>query len=157
VAACAGDRRDNQVANDAASAPETKSASRDQVSVTGCLTANAQTNQYVLTANSTALTSLTNRAGAGEAETFHYQLVGGTDLPSYIGKEVVVTGSVEGDGKDVNMKEKDKSTEPPTTTPRGDTVTPAIETKQEIEIQVERLNVATIKPTGAACQMGARP
>src|SRR5919108_6030159 len=60
----------------------------DQVEVTGCLTANTDMNQFVLTADSTALTSLTNRAaGTGEAETFHYQLVGGTNLEQYVGKQ----------------------------------------------------------------------
>ena len=154
AAACGSNRDADKSALEPAGSSDSKTASRDQVSVTGCVTANRDTNQFVLTANTSALTSLTNRAGAGEAETFHYQLVGGANLPSYVGKEVVVTGSVEGDGKDVNIEAKDKTTEPSTTTPRGDTVTPAIETKQEIEIQVERLNVATINLTGAPCQVG---
>ncbi len=125
---------------------------REQVQVTGCLAANNETNQFVLTANATSLTSLTNRAAAGEAETFHYQLVGGNDLPSYVGKEVVVTGSVEGDGKDVNIETKDKSVREPR---RSDDVTPAVESREEIEMQVERLHVASIAPTGAPCRVAS--
>jgi hypothetical protein len=148
AASCARDRGDqSQSAADAS-----QKADRDQVEVTGCLTANVETNQFVLTANTTALTSLTNRAAAGEAESYHYQLVGGTNLQQYVGKEVMVKGSIEGKGKDVNIETK----EPETTAPksRGEEVTPAIESKHEIEMQVERLNVASVTPTGSVCQVG---
>jgi hypothetical protein len=144
--ACSRDRdRDATTARD--------TPDNDQIEVTGCLTANADTNQFVLTANSTALTSLTNRAGAGEAETYHYQLVGGNDLQQYVNKEVVVKGVREGRGADVNMESKEKAEGTPTKR-RGDEVTPAIASKGEIELQVERLNVASVTPTGAACQIG---
>lgn len=124
----------------------------DQVEVRGCLTSNAETNQFVLTANANALTSMTNRAAAGEAETFHYQLVGGTNLQAHVGREVVVKGSVIGDGKDVDLEAKDQSAEPSPKS-RGEEVTPAIESSQEIEMQVERLTVAEVTPTGAPCQI----
>jgi hypothetical protein len=123
--------------------------------VTGCLTSNAETNQFVLTANATSLTSMTNRAAAGEAETFHYQLVGGTDLHSYVGREVIVKGSIAGDGKDVDLETKDKSVEPSPRS-RGEEVTPAVESSQAIEMQVERLNVGSVTPTGSACQIGQK-
>ncbi len=146
VGACSrGSDRDATMARD--------TSDKDQIEVTGCLTANADTNQFVLTANSTALTSLSNRAGAGEAGTYHYQLVGGNDLQQYVGKEVVVKGVREGRGADVNIEAKEKR-EGTATKSRGDRVTPAIESKEEIELQVERLNVASITPTGATCQVG---
>jgi len=126
---------------------------RDQVEVTGCLTANTDLNQFVLTANSTALTSLTNRAGGGQAETFHYQLVGGTNLEQYVGKEVAVKGSVEGKTKDVDIESKEGTTKDKS---RGEEATPAIQSKSEIDMQVQRLNVASITPTGSACQIGNR-
>jgi hypothetical protein len=145
AAACSRDRdRDATMARDI---PD-----KDQIEVTGCLTADPNTNQFVLTANSTALTSLTNRAAAGEAETFHYQLVGGSDLHQYVNKEVVVKGVREGKGTDVNIEGKEKTDGTPSKS-RGDEVTPAIESKEEIELQVERLNVAAVTPTGAACQI----
>ena len=150
--ACARDRGDDAQAfkdNAQRALPDGK-----QLEVTGCLTANTQTNQYVLTANTTAFTSMTNRAGAGEAESFHYQLMGGTDLQQYVGKEVIVKGSIEGKGADVNIESKDKPVIAEKS--RGDEVTPAVESKQEIEMQVERLNVASISPTGSACQLGQK-
>jgi hypothetical protein len=125
----------------------------DQIEVTGCLTSNPENNQFVLTANASALTSLTNRAGAGEAETFHYQLVGGTDLASYVGRELIVTGRVTDDGKDVNLEGEDQS-EDVATKSRGEDATPAVESSHEVEMQVERLDVASITPTGSACQIG---
>jgi hypothetical protein len=144
--ACSRDReRDVTMARDA--------SDKDQIEVTGCLTANATTNQFVLTANSTALTSLANRAGAGEAETHHYQLEGGNNLQQYVGKEVVVKGVRTGRGTDVNIESKEKTEGTPTKS-RGDEVTPAIQSKEEVELQVERLNIASITPTGAACQIG---
>jgi hypothetical protein len=145
--ACARDRTGEQQ-QAAADSP------RKQIEVTGCVTANADTNQFVLTANQTALTALTNRAAAGEAESFHYQLLGGSDLQQYVGKEVVVKGSVEGKGDDVNIETKEPTGAVPKS--RGEEVTPAVESTHEIEMQVERLNVASIAPTGSACQIGQR-
>ena len=151
AAACNGDR-EARTAERQQGAPVAADRDREQVQVTGCLTANRETNQFVLTANSTALTSLTNRAAAGEAETFHYQLVGGNDLPSYVGKEVTVTGSVTGDGKDVNLESKDKKVREPK---RSDDITSAVESREEIEMQVEQLHVASIAPTGAPCRIAS--
>lgn len=146
LAAGAGCSRDGAMNDRAASQDD-----GDQIEVTGCLTANAETNQFVLTANQSALTSLANRAAAtGEAESFHYQLMGGSNLQQYAGKEVVVKGSVEGKGTDVNMVSKEKPASEPKS--RGEEVTPAIESKEEIEMQVERLNVASVTPTGGACK-----
>ena len=145
--ACSNDRERRQTGVQGSSPV----AGKAQIEVTGCLTTNRDTGQFVLTANSNALTSAANRAAAGEAETFTYQLIGGSNLPDYVGREVVITGALEGHGQDVDIESKTKSEEPPTQR-RGETVTPAIETKEEIEIQVERLHVASINPTGAQCR-----
>jgi len=129
-------------------------ASADKlVEVTGCLTSNAESNQFVLTANANALTSMTSRAAAGEAETFHYQLVGGTDLQSHVGREVIIKGSVQGDGRDVDI-EADHKVETPGSKRRDEDATPAVESAEQIEMQVERLHVASVTPTGSACQIG---
>ncbi len=156
VTAGACGRSDKSPRADAPPSAEAQKASDgDQIEVTGCLTGNRDTNQFVLTANATALSSLTNRAGAGEAETFHYQLIGGNDLQVYVGKEVVVKGSVEGKGKDVNIEAKDKA-DKASAKPSGDQATPVVKSTEEIEMQVERLNVASVAPTGASCQLGQR-
>jgi hypothetical protein len=146
-AACSRDRRD------AAARPSVADVARatdgDRVEVTGCLSSDARTNQFVVTANSNTLSALTNRAAAGEAETFHYELVGGGDLQSMVGKEVKVIGDVVGKGKDVDVKSTGKSAE--ATTPGSADATAAVKTTEQIELQVERLNVASVAATGAPC------
>jgi hypothetical protein len=123
---------------------------KDHLEITGCLSANASGDQFVLTANSNALSSLANRAAAGEAETFHYQLVGGNGLQSMVGKEVRVVGAVSGKGKDVDVKAAD-STTTPAKSGSGD-ATAAVKTTEQIEMQVEKLNVQSVTPTGSACR-----
>lgn len=152
---CSRDGKDSPSTTANQQSPKGGESSRgdDQVEVTGCLTSNAETNQFVLTANANALTSMTNRAGAGEAETFHYQLVGGQDLASYAGREVTVKGALQGDGRDVDMETKDQSRDAAAKS-RGERATPAVESSEEIEMQVEKLLVSTVTPTGAACQVG---
>jgi hypothetical protein len=75
--------------------------------------------------------------------------MGGSNLQEYVGKEVVVRGSKEGKGADVNIETKAETPREPKS--RGEEVTPAIESTEEIEMQVERLNVASITPTGGSC------
>jgi F0F1-type ATP synthase epsilon subunit len=147
-AACSRERRD---ANGRPSVADVARATDgDRLEVTGCLSSDPRTNQFVLTANSNTLSALTNRAAAGEAETFHYQLVGGGDLQSMVGKEVKVIGDVAGTGKDVDVKRTEKSAE--ATTPGSKDATAAVRTTEQIELQVERLNVASVAATGAPCQ-----
>jgi len=119
--------------------------------ITGCLTANPQTQQFVLTAKTNQLSSLANRSAAGEAETYHYQLVGGNDLGSMVGKEVKVTGALVGKGKDVDAAAE--TTTQPAQRSDKDAV-PVVETTEQIELQVEQLKVASIVPTGAECLLG---
>jgi hypothetical protein len=128
-------------------------ADRDQIEVTGCVTSNPELNQFVLTANADLVARAAGRAAAGEAETYSYQLAAQTNLQDYVGKEVVVKGVKEGHGVDVDFQAKEKTQLPETKSGDKD-VTPAIKTKEEVELQVERLRVASIKPTGSPCQIG---
>jgi hypothetical protein len=118
---------------------------------TSLLSNDPQSNRFVLTAHSNQLSALANRAAAGEAETYHYVLVGGNDLQSLLGKEVKVSGDVVGKGKDVDVKrtEAAKDTEKATSDAK-----PAVQTTEEIELQVEQLKVSSVTATGALCQPG---
>ena len=91
---------------------------------------------------------MANRAAPGEAETFHYLLVGGNGLQAMVGKEGRVIGTVSGKGKDVDVKTADKTAAPA----NSDAATAAVKTTEEIELQVERLNVQSATPTGSACR-----
>jgi hypothetical protein len=126
-------------------------ADKGRVEITGCLSNDTQTNRFVLTAHSNQLSALANRAAAGEAETFHYVLVGGNDLQSMLGKEVKVAGEVVGKGKDVDVKRTESSKETDKATADA---TPAVKTTEEIELQVEQLKVSSITATGGSCQTG---
>jgi hypothetical protein len=149
-AACS---RDREAAKARPSVTDVAGATADKghVEVTGCLSNEPQTNRFVLTAHSNQLSALANRAAAGEAETFHYVLVGGNDLQSMLGKEVKVTGDVVGKGRDVDVKrtEATKGTDQD----KRDAA-PAVKTTEEIAMQVEQLNVSSVTATGSTCQPG---
>ena len=131
-----------------------RAGDKDHLEITGCLSASADGNQFVLTANSNALSSMANRAAAGEAETFHYQLVGGNDLQSMVGKEVKVVGAVVGKGKDVDVKAADPATV--ASKSAGADATPVVKTTEQVEMQVEQLNVSSVVATGSPCQVVGR-
>lgn len=137
--------------SDVGTATADSTASNKSIEVTGCLTANRATNQFVVTADRTALGYA---ARVGEAETYAYQLVGGLNLHQHIGRQVVVKGTVSGDIEKSEYT-ADKKTEQPQVRSRGEDVTPAVESEEEIELKVQRLHVASITPTGSVCQAGS--
>jgi hypothetical protein len=133
--------------------PDRMAEARDasEVTVTGCLTAAPNRDAFVVTASRDALTTSTLSASAGEIATYAYELVGGADLSSNVGREVEVKGELLNDGaRDVDMDAKEKSEMPPARVGR-DTVSPAVETNAEVELKVRRLQVASLTPTGAPC------
>jgi hypothetical protein len=143
------DASEQTIAKDAATAD---AADGDEVTITGCLTGAPDRGAFVVTANRDALASSTLRSGSGEVPTYTYELVGGTDLQAHVGRTVQVRGRLDDDRNDeVDIDNKDK-VELPKTQVGGDDVTPAIETKEEVELQVRRLHVASVTPTGSACQ-----
>jgi hypothetical protein len=126
--------------------------SGDYMTVTGCLSGASDRGAFVLTADRNALTSGALHSGSGEVPTYTYELVGGSEeLASHVGKKVAVKGRLDDDRDDELDKEVKSKTELPPTRSGDDVVTPAIRTKEELEIQVRRLRVESITPTGSAC------
>jgi hypothetical protein len=124
----------------------------EEITVTGCLTAAPDRSAFVVTATRDALASSTVQATGGEAPTYTYELVGGADLHAHVGQQVAVKGRLDSDGKNEIDIDNERKTEQPETRAGNDTVTPAIETKEEIELQVRRLHVSSVMPTGnGAC------
>jgi hypothetical protein len=123
-----------------------------EITVTGCLTSAPDRAAFVVTADRNALTSGALYSGSGEVPTYTYELVDSSaDLTPHVGRQVEVKGHLDPDRSDeVDVDDKDKSKEAPAKV-GGDTVTPAVETKQEIEIKVRRLHVVSATPTGAPC------
>ena len=140
-------------ARDSATGAAVDSATGDQVTVKGCLTAAPDRAAFVVTADRDALTSDAIYAGSGGTPTFTYELMGNTgDLASHVGRQVEVTGRLDNDRKDdVDVDDKAKTALPQVQS--GDRkVEPTIKTDTEVDINVRRLEVAKVTPTGQACQ-----
>jgi hypothetical protein len=127
-------------------------AAGEEVTITGCLTAAADRNAFVVTPDRNALVSGALYAGSGETPTYTYELTGNTSsLSAHVGKQVEVTGRVDKKREDeVKVNDEEKVKLPETQSGR-DKVTPAIETDTEVEINVRRLNVSAVAPTGRSC------
>jgi hypothetical protein len=124
----------------------------DEVTVTGCLSGAPDRAAFVITADRNALTSGALYSRSGETPTFTYELTGNTaDLSAHVGRQVQVTGRLDKSRDDeVKVDDEDKAKLPEVQSGK-DKVTPAIETDAEMEINVKRLNVASITPTGRPC------
>jgi hypothetical protein len=152
LTAVACGRADERKATQEAALATRAATTGKEVTVTGCLTAAQDRAAFVVTADRNALTSGAMNTGSGEIPTYTYELVDSSaDLTPHVGRQVEVKGHLDPDRDDeVDVDAKDKTKEPPTRS-GGDTVTPAVETKSEIEIQVRRLHVVSATPTGQPC------
>ena len=127
-------------------------AKGDEVTVTGCLTADADRAAFVVTADRNALTSGALYANSGETPTFTYELTGNTsDLAAHANRQVKVTGRIDDDRKDRVVVDEEETTKHPEVQSGKDKVAPAIETDTEMNINVRRLQVASVTPTGRPC------
>jgi hypothetical protein len=123
-----------------------------EITVTGCLTGAPDRSAFVVTASRDALASGALHSGLGEVPTYTYELVGGSDLQAHVGRTVQVTGRVDEDRKgDIDVDTKSKVELPQTRVGDKD-VTPAIETREEVEVEVRRLHVSSLTPMGQPCQ-----
>ena len=151
TAAACGRAEERKATQEAALATRAETTGQE-VTVTGCLTAARDRAAFVVTADPNALASGAMRSSSGEVPTYTYELVDSiADLTPHVGRQVEVKGHLDPDRNDeVDVDARDKNKEPPTRV-GGDTVTPAVETKSEIEIQVRRLHVVSTTPTGQPC------
>jgi hypothetical protein len=127
-------------------------ASGDEVTITGCLTAAPDRDAFVVTAQRSALVSGALYAGDGETPTYAYELVGDTgDLTPHVGHRVEVTGLVDRSRRDEVKVSDEVKTKLPDVQSGRDTVSPAIDTDTEMEINIRRLSVSAVKPIGMSC------
>lgn len=151
-AAACGRGADERAMQQDAALEERGRATGSEITITGCLTAAPERDAFVVTAARDALTSGALYSGAGGTPTYTYELVGNaTDLSQHTGRQVEVRGTIDGDHEDqVRVREEDRTEQPEVQS--GDrTVTPAIETSERLNINVRRLHVSTVTPTGQAC------
>lgn len=149
VSACAGpEQREEQ--QEAALAVGDR-MSGETVTVTGCLTSTPERDAFVVTAARDALTSGALYSGDGEVPTYTYELVGNAaDLSQHVGTQVEVHGEITDSRDEVKVDQEEETAHEPRRS-GDDTVTPAIETDTEAEINVRRLQVSTVTPTGQPC------
>lgn len=121
-------------------------AQGEEVTITGCLTGAPDRAAFVVTADRSTLASGALHAGSGETPTYTYELVGGTDLAAHVGQQVQVTGRLADRRDEVDIERDSETKQAP-----GAGATPAVETNEEIEIVVRRLNVTSVTPTGNVC------
>lgn len=126
--------------------------SGEDITVRGCLTSASDRGAFAVTAARDVLVSGALYAGDGEVPTYTYELVGNAaDLSQHVGRQVEVSGTLDDARDDEVVVDQEEET---TLEPRqsGDEkVTPAIETEIEAEINVRRLHVSTVTPTGQPC------
>jgi hypothetical protein len=140
-------------ARDSATGDAVNAATGEEVTVKGCLTAAADRAAFVVTADRDALTSGAIYAGAGGTPTYTYELMGNTgDLTSHVGRQVEVTGRLDADREDDVNVDKEEKTELPEVQSGDRKVEPTIKTETEMDINVRRLQVARVAPTGQPCQ-----
>jgi hypothetical protein len=127
-------------------------AKGENVTITGCLTAAADRSAFVVSADRNALTSGALYANSGETPTYTYELTGNTaSLGAHVNQQVEVTGQLDEDRKDQAKVDDEDVTKHPEVQSGKDKVSPAIETDTEMNINVRRLTVESVRPTGRGC------
>jgi hypothetical protein len=122
----------------------------DEVTVTGCLTANARGDRFVLTPLkrdplSAEMTSRTTDA----VPTYTYELSGGTNLRAHIGQQVSVTGKLDRGFEQDAEVDRDRQTQAAPASPNAPK--PTVETEEKAEVELRRLQVNTVKSIGKPC------
>ena len=131
-AACGGDR---QEARDARQSDEDV-----PVTEVGCLTAKGD--QFVLT---------DLEAGGGASATEAFQLIGDQDeLRRHVGKQVRVSGQAEPAQVAVVRESTPPAPEQQPTGTAGST-DPSVTTETQTRMEVRKLTLGTVEPTGATC------
>ena len=129
----------------------------EDITINGCLTSAPDRGAFVVTAARDALTSGALHAGDGETPTYTYELTGNTNnLSQHVGRQVEVTGQLADRSDEVKVDQEDE-TELPERQSGDEKVTPAIETDTEMNINVRRLEVKSVTPTGSPCAANGQP
>jgi hypothetical protein len=126
--------------------------SSDEVTVTGCLTASARGDRFVLTPlkKDPLAGEMTTRT-TDVVPTYTYELRGGsgTNLRAHIGQQVSVTGVLDRNYEKDTDIDRDEETQVAPARP-GDPK-PTVETEEKAELELRRLQVKTVKSIGKPC------
>jgi hypothetical protein len=144
TAACAGERPAEQPRQDAERPVPVAQATE----VTGCLRGGSSAGTHVLVTAPDPMGASVDRSTRGQVATYTYLLVG-EQLDQHVGRQVAVTGTIEATD-DMKVEETREQAAAPTEV-NGDTVTPTVEVEETAVIEMRRLRVASVQPTGEAC------
>lgn len=75
-------------------------------------------------------------------------LVGGDNLQAHLGKRVEVIGTLSGSTKDMEQESSRKTSAAPAQS-GGDT--PTVKTTEDVDLEVRRLNVRTVRDLAPTC------
>lgn len=129
------------------------------ITVEGCLTAGTDANAFALTPlELDPLGSTLADSATDVRPTFTYELVGDPSaLRDHVGEVVNVNGVVAEDvERDAEVERKE--TTAPAVPERGDSPPPdeaTVRTTEEAEIEVRRMQVESVEPTGQSCGEGS--
>jgi hypothetical protein len=124
--------------------------SSDELTVTGCLTASARGDRFVLTPlkKDPLAAEMTTRT-TGVTPTYTYELRGGSNLRAHIGQQVSVTGVLDRSyEKDTDIDREQETQAAPA---RPGDPKPTVETEEKAELELRRLQVKTVKSIGKPC------
>lgn len=119
-----------------------------ETTVEGCLRAGDTAGTFVLAALPDTMGAAADRTTRGQVATYTFMLVG-EGLAQHVGQQVSVRGTVE-DAADVEV-DKSSEFEGQPTQVEGDEVTPTVEVEEEALIDVRRMRVSVVEPTGESC------
>lgn len=125
-------------------------ASRDDkkaITITGCLQAGAQPDQFVLATTADPLAKGVAVATSGKIPNVHYQLSGGSNLGAHVGHRVEVTGTSSG------KSQKATATQSSTTrTSVPNAPDPKVETRERAAVEIRDLRIESLKMVSTSCE-----
>lgn len=144
TAACGGERPSGQPPQDA----ERSVPSAQSTEISGCLRGGDTAGSHVLVTDPDPMSASADRSTRGQVATYTYVLVG-EGLAQHVGRRVSVTGTIEATD-DMEVEETREQTSAPAKVD-GDTVTPTVEVEESAVIEMRRMQVSSVQPTGEPC------
>jgi hypothetical protein len=120
------------------------------LAVSGCLTANIDGRSYALTPSDATPSAAGETLQMAGRETITYELVGNAeDFRRHANTLVTARGRTDASARrEAEMERTDEAEQQPAA---GTKDTPTVETKEEVEVNVQRLHVASVVGTGNPC------
>lgn len=144
TAACGGERPSGQAPQEA----EQSVPSTGLTEIAGCLRGGETAGTHVLVTNPDPMSASADRSTRGQVATYTYVLVG-QNLEQHVGRQVSITGTIEATD-DMEVEETREQASAPTKVD-GDTVTPTVEVEERAVIEMRRMQVSSVQPTGEPC------